>query len=147
MKLAIVGVSKIYTDDEERDIRQLIAGILYNEKPDLVISGGADGVDKLAIEVAKGLEYETKEYFPDSMTWPGYKVRNKRIANACDKLICISIPIHKKRCYHHKKGADETLEHFKKRITSHEKTAGCWTLNMARSLQKEVKFFMNRNNE
>lgn len=135
MKLAIVGVSKIYTDWEERDITQLIAHIIRNEQPDLIISGGADGVDKIAIQVAKGLGYETKEYYPEAMTWPGYKVRNKRIANECDKLYCISIPVHNKKCYHHKPAQD------------HQKTAGCWTLNMARSLQKEVKFLMNRPEE
>lgn len=131
MKLAIVGVSKIYTDWEERDIRQLIANLIKLEDPDIVISGGADGVDKIAIEVAKGLGYETKEFFPEAHTWPGFKVRNKRIANKCDKLVCISIPVHRQKCYHHKSAQD------------HEKTAGCWTLNMARSLQKEVRFFMN----
>ena len=38
MKLAIVGVSKIYTDDEERDIRQMIACWIKIADPDLHVS-------------------------------------------------------------------------------------------------------------
>ena len=141
MKIAIVGASKL-TENWERDVRQICAYIMqhqrYAEKPHCVISGGAIGVDTIAIEVAKGLGLETEEYLPGVKQWEdlngqqGYKSRNLEIVKACDILYCIVVPFHKIECYHH--GGKETI--------AHEKTAGCWTMERAIDAGKEVKFFV-----
>lgn len=127
-KIAIVGTSSDLTDNEERDIRQFIALILkrYDPETDVVISGGAKGVDSIAIEIAKGLGFktDTDPYKPKSEEWESYKERNLKIAEDCDELHCLSIPVHKQKCYHHRPFGE------------HEKTAGCWTMKKAMEMDK-----------
>lgn len=133
MKVAIVGTSIDLLDDEERDVRQFIAMILknrYSPSDTTVISGGAKGVDLLAIEVAQGLGFKTKIYHPKKQSWNFYKVRNLQIAKDCDELHCLSIPVRKVRCYHH----EEKQEH--------EKTAGCWTMKKALELEKPCQLIV-----
>jgi len=104
MKVAFVGTSIDLTDDEERDVRQFIAMILknrYSNSVDIVITGGATGVDSLAFEVARGLFFKTKIYNPKKQQWKYFQQRNLQIAKDCDELHCISIPVRHKRCYHH----------------------------------------------
>lgn len=126
MKVAIVGTSIDLTENEERDIRQFVAIVLkrYDVKNDIIISGGAKGVDSIGIEIAKGLGFETQVYKPDKEEWYYYKKRNLQIAKDCDELHCFSVPVHKRKCYHH----DEPQEH--------EKTAGCWTRSKVQELDK-----------
>jgi len=141
VKLAIVGASKL-TENCERDARQICAYIMqyqsYLPKINTVISGGAKGVDTVAIEVAKGLGLKTEVFLPEINKWEGpggkhgYKYRNLQIVNACDKLYCITVPFHKIECYHH--GGKKTI--------THEKTAACWTMERAIDAGKEVKFFV-----
>jgi len=129
-RIAIVGTSHDMTDNEERDIRQLIAIILKNRcfnTTDIIISGGAKGVDTIALEIAQGLGFQTKVYKPDKETWKGFRERNLKIANDCDELHCLSIQVHKTKCYHH----EEPQEH--------EITAGCWTMNKALELDKNCQ--------
>lgn len=129
MKVAIVGTSHALTRNEERDIQQLIENILndYNIDDDEIISGGAKGVDTMAIELASSRGFLFHTILPESEKWEGgYKERNLKIAKMCDILYCISIPIHNKACYHH--------AHIE---TPHEKTAGCWTMKEAVKLNKE----------
>lgn len=131
--IAFVGTSINLTENEERDIRQFIAVILksrYNSTVDLIISGGAKGVDTIALEVAKGLGFQIKEYKPKSENWRAYKERNLQIAKDCDDLHCLSVPVHKQKCYHH----EEPMEH--------EKTAGCWTMNKAMELDKSCQLIV-----
>src|SRR6185437_6011565 len=102
-KIAFVGTSVNMTDNEERDIRQFV-GLILNSRytgKEIIISGGAKGVDTIALEVAKSLGYETQVYKPDSETWQSYKKRNLQIAKDCDELHCFSVPVHKTKCYHH----------------------------------------------
>jgi len=125
MKVAIVGTSINLTENEERDIQQLIALILKRYSDDItVISGGAKGVDSIAIEVAKGLRLKTKIYKPEKQEKEYYFKRNLQIAKECDELHCITVPVHDKECYHHEKPQ------------RHQKTAGCWTKNKAEELGK-----------
>ncbi len=136
MKVAIVGTSIDLTDNEERDVRQFIAMILKNRyagNNDIIISGGAKGVDLLAIQVAQGLGFKTKIYNPKKQSWKHFKQRNMKIANDCDELHCISVPVHKKKCYHH----EEPQEH--------EKTAGCWTMKKALEMDKPCQLIVTSN--
>lgn len=130
MKIAIVGTSHALTENEERDIQQLIANILndYDRDSDEIISGGAKGVDIMAIELASSRGFIFHTILPESEKWEGgYKERNLKIAKMCDALYCISIPERskKERCYHHTPPA------------KHQKTAGCWTMKEALKLNKE----------
>ena len=135
MKIAIVGTSINLTENEERDMRQYIALILkkYDITQNVIISGGAKGVDKLSLEIAKGLGFKTETYTPEKEEWEYYKKRNLKIASDCDELYCFSVPVHKKKCYHHDKPMD------------HEKTAGCWTASRSREMNKPCKLIVISN--
>ena len=135
-KVAFVGASEIFTDDEERDVRQFCERTIKTFPSNVVIiSGGAEGVDKIAIEIAKKLGYETQVYSPKKKKWEpptkdGYKARNTQIANECNELFCIALPYHNMKCYHHKKPEN------------HQKTAGCFTLNIAKTQNKPVELIV-----
>lgn len=132
MKIAIVGTSKI-TDREEQHVRQICSAILeqYNSPNNIIISGGAEGVDQIALDVAKNIGFEIKEFLPNRRNWESFKKRNQHIANECDKLYCITTPVKTIKCYHH----------FTK-PQDHQKTAGCWTLQKAKELGKFSKLFI-----
>ena len=131
-KVAIVGTSHNMTDNEERDVRQLIGLILNGySKGDTVITGGAKGVDSIAVSIAQTLGFNTMIIKPKSENWDSYKERNLEIARYCDELYCISIPVHTEKCYHHKEPQD------------HQKTAGCWTMNKAIELGKDCKLLLS----
>lgn len=134
MKVAIVGTTANLSENEERDMRQHILLILKRYSPDtIIISGGAKGVDTIALEIAKGLGFKTKAYKPEIEDWApsngkiGYKKRNLQIANDCDELYCFSVTVRKKKCYHH-----ETPQ-------KHEKTAGCYAANKCRDMGKPTR--------
>ena len=134
-KIAIVGTTAHLSKDEEENIREAIASDLKKCPSDsLIISGGAKGVDKMALDVAKALGFETKEYKPEIDEWTpsngkfGYKKRNLQIAQDCDELFCYSVSARTQKCYHHNS------------IQNHEKTAGCWTLNKVKEMKKPCQF-------
>ena len=126
MKIAIVGTSSNLSENQERDMRQYIATVLqkYDVENDIIISGGAPGVDSIALEIAENLGFEVLPFDPIKRGWKYYKKRNIEIAKECDELHCFSIPVKSEKCYHH----DEPMEH--------EKTAGCYTAQKASALRK-----------
>lgn len=133
MKVAIVGTSHILTENEERDIQQALGYIMNQyDKEDEIISGGAKGVDTMAIELAQSHKINTCIIHPKSNTLEGYKQRNFKIAEMCDTLFCITTPLrpHAQKCYHHDPSAD------------HTKTGGCWTMKMALKLNKVCKLMI-----
>lgn len=84
MKIAVVG-SRGYPDSEE-----VMQFVLNTFKPeDILVSGGARGVDSWAQEAATALGCETYVYVPD---WQllgrgaGF-ARNKQIVDECDRLV------------------------------------------------------------
>jgi len=126
LKIAIVGTTVNLTENEERDIRQFIGITLnrYNPMKDTIISGGAKGVDSMAIEIARSQGFKVKIFNAVIPEWKYYRERNLLISKNCDELYCISVPVHKIKCYHHDG------------LQDHEKTAGCWTMNKALELHK-----------
>jgi len=58
---------------------------------DLFISGGADGMDKLAESFADRLNIPKRIYLPENKRWApnGFKDRNLKIATDCTHLLCI----------------------------------------------------------
>lgn len=132
MKIAIVGTSHAMTENEERDVRQFCAIILKDFDPTqtTIVTGGAKGVDSIAGNVALLNHFAYKPIFPMGVGWEANKKRNEEIANECDKLFCISIPVHEKKCYHHNPPQE------------HEKTAGCYTMNKALELNKPCRLLV-----
>jgi len=124
IKIALVGTTNL-SEDQQQNMRQHISLILKKYSLDvMIISGGAKGVDTLAIEIAKNMGFQTKVYTPQREEWKYYKKRNLQIANDCDELYCFSTCVQKQKCYHH-----DTLQ-------NHEKTAGCWTGNKVMNMNK-----------
>ena len=131
MKIAIVGTSSVLTENEERDVRQMISHVLDGFTNEItVITGGAEGVDKMAEEIAKGKGLTVIVYLPDKNNWKGYRKRNLQIAKDCDELFCITIPVKKVTCYHHSP------------LQNHEKTAGCWTLSKVLLMNKPCRLLV-----
>ncbi len=133
MKVAIVGTTAILSEDEQLVMKREIALVLKKYSLDtIIISGGAKGVDTFALEIAKYMGFKTQEYKPEINEWIpsngkiGHKKRNLQIANDCDELYCFSVGVSQKKyyCYHHKPPQ------------KHKKTAGCWTLDKAKQMNK-----------
>ena len=82
MKLAVVG-SRQWKD------WLMVRKVINEIKPKMIITGGAAGVDRMAMDVADRDNFYLEVYYPD---WKQYgrkagAVRNKQIVDACDKLI------------------------------------------------------------
>lgn len=132
MKLAIVGCSRLSFSEESiiaSVVKQQIEKYQQEYEHLEVISGGAKGVDDIAKEVALSLRVSVGLHFPKGNKEEDYLRRNRIIAKECDRLICISVNVHTKKCYHHDPPQD------------HEKTAGCYTMNKAQELNKPCRFF------
>lgn len=127
MNIAIVGASKLSPLQAEKVHEACFDLIKEFDKDSLVISGGADGVDTIAIQIAKKLGYKFMEIIPEEKTWESFKARNLEIARKCDKIYCISVKTKNAACYHH-------IPRQK-----HLKTAGCWTMNQVNMLGKPCK--------
>jgi len=127
MKVAILGTTTNLSKNEQKVMKQEISLVLKKYPTDtIIISGGAKGVDAMAIEVAKDIGFKTQEYKPEKEQWEYYKKRNLQIANDCDELYCFSVSVSQKKyyCYHHNPPQ------------KHKKTAGCWTLEKAAQMIK-----------
>lgn len=94
LKLAIVGSHKL-DPVQTVAVGVLVKGIILAYNPKLlditVVSGGAEGVDRIAESTALSLGVSTEIYHPAHPQWQpqGYKERNIRIAEECDILWCI----------------------------------------------------------
>ncbi len=56
---------------------------------DVIVSGGAKGVDSMAVEKAKEYGLAYKEFLPSQQNWAEFKKRNLLIAQECDALLRI----------------------------------------------------------
>jgi len=86
MKLAIVGSVRLAGN---KLAEEKIEEVLDKYKPDLVISGGAIGIDTMAKQAAEARGIEVLEYLPEQPKWHYYKKRNIKIAQNCDRLVRI----------------------------------------------------------
>lgn len=114
--LAIVG-SRSIASEQLRDLGEIVDYAL-TRGPDLVISGGAAGVDAFAIRRAEHHGFKTVEFLPTHKRWEpqGYKERNLEIANVCTHLVCI-------------------------RSTTSTSNGSGWTANKAEELGRHVEYF------
>ena len=127
MKLAIVGTSKISARFDIETALKIIQKEL-SHIPQLIISGGAEGIDSMAVNTAKLQGIQTVTYPPLKPFWKYYKMRNKLIAKACDELVCITTKTQNERCYHC--NAD------------HQRTGGCWTMKKTKELGKTARLYV-----
>lgn len=91
MILAVVGSREFDIPHATLYARHVIEAHIRRLRPELVISGGASGIDSIGIEVAQRLGVEFREYLPRFKQWDpeGFKERNILIASVCDVLLCI----------------------------------------------------------
>ena len=126
--IGIVGSSTAEQPEANQDnVAKAVHDILsqYNKSDTTIVSGGGEGVDRIAIDVAKLEEFRTVEYPPTSKNWEEYKKRNLQIAEECDKVYSIALALGTSKgwrknvqCYHCKNAGKDTMQ---------EKTAGCYT--------------------
>lgn len=137
--LGIVGSEgKKFTPKTEENARYLIRRLIQAYEPDLVVSGACHlgGIDIWAIEEAKALGIDTREFPPEKRSWEYYKKRNIQIAKASTKVVCITVAklprsykgMRFPLCYHCQ-------------TTKHVKSGGCWTVKYAKASGKEGKVF------
>lgn len=88
MRLAIVG-SVDLTDDQYEAAVYLVTAVVLATRPDSVVTGGAKGVDTIAIKVANARGILLDVRLPDVPRWGAFKARNIEIAERCDELIAI----------------------------------------------------------
>ena len=89
MTLAIVGSTSLAGNAEaERHIQR----VLDVYRPDVLVSGGAVGIDTMAKRAALARDIRVVEFTPEVRRWDGgdrigFKQRNVQIAEACDRLV------------------------------------------------------------
>lgn len=92
-RLAVVGSREFSAWWHEGAARGIIGWVLdrYSSSIDLVVSGGADGVDTWAVEEAEKRGVEFEEWEPVNRCWEpnGFKERNMIIAMKCTHLLSI----------------------------------------------------------
>lgn len=105
MRLAIVGSRYFDKDpDAKNAAARFIQWALTKYQPEVVISGGALGIDQLAATLAAFEDIPVIEHLPTAKNWNAYKARDKIIASDCTHLIAL---IHAESATH---GADWTAK-------------------------------------
>lgn len=126
--VGIVGSSRL-TEEQQQNAKKVINEILdqYSPDKDTIVSGGAKGIDTLAIEIAEQRGFKTLVYKPKEEQWESYKIRNLRIAKTSNTAIySIVTPARNDfdKCYHCN--------------ANHTKSGGCWTLKQSKAKERKV---------
>lgn len=89
--LAIVGSVRFVCPLGLILVRGLVHNELQDRRPDQVVSGGAVGVDTVAVDVADLHHVPWHEFLPANKRWEpdGFKARNLQIVEACTRLLAI----------------------------------------------------------
>jgi hypothetical protein len=95
-RLAIVGSTKFIEPLALEIAESVIDLLIVRTEPDVIISGGAEGIDTLARQVASSFAYTISagtfvEHLPAHRRWEpeGFKDRNQRIVDDCTVLLAI----------------------------------------------------------
>jgi len=132
--LAFVGAS-VLPSGSAASVRSVVAGRLasLDSLSVVVVSGGAPGVDSIAVDVAKEMGFETLVFPPKTNDWPGFKARNIQIAQKADNIIVITLPLYeggrKGECYHCNRVGKNN---------QHQVSGGCWTGKLHRNYEVVV---------
>lgn len=91
--LTIVG-SQDLTLHQQIEVKRICNREIFDYQPIKLYSGGAVGVDKIAVGCAAVLQVDWEEYLPtdEDLELTGfarYKPRNMKLAAICDRLVCI----------------------------------------------------------
>ncbi len=91
MRLAIVGSTRFTDPDAPRLATELIIHKIRLFTPEVIISGGAKGVDSIAETIARQFGYDPEIHLPKSNRWApyGYEERNRIIADRCTHLLAL----------------------------------------------------------
>ena len=94
MILAIVGSTSL---EGSAEAEQRIEWLLDEHRPDVVVSGGAPGIDTMAATAARRRGITVWELTPAKRAWnpigrTGFKRRNIAVALVCDRLARIYDP-------------------------------------------------------
>lgn len=90
--LAIVGSTTFAYPGGEAVARRIIHAELLATNPNVVVSGGAVGVDTIAVAVAAHLGIPVREFQPKAHRWGavgGFRERNRVIAGTCTRALRI----------------------------------------------------------
>ncbi len=94
MRIAIIGSTDL-TNTQRLSVAHLIEMIVAQYYPDysILVSGGAEGVDSIAEEIADHSWYGGPSiiHLPENKRWEprGYKARNLKIIEDADVMYCI----------------------------------------------------------
>jgi hypothetical protein len=92
--LAIVGSVRFADPDWREKATDIIDEELFRfpDPPDLVVSGGAEGIDSLADNLCAYHGIAFKEFPPKHRHWEpeGFKARNILVAETCTRLLRVS---------------------------------------------------------
>lgn len=90
MRLAIVG-SRLFAEDKVRasHAREFIVWVLEKYQPELVVSGGAKGIDRMGVQEARLHNIPFEEFFPIGYNWEAFKARDMQIAERCTHMVAI----------------------------------------------------------
>lgn len=91
--LTIVGSQDLTVEQVEKVI-EICHSEVRSYIPEKIYSGGAKGVDRIAIDVAGIYAVRWEEFTPteEDLSYVGferYKPRNMKLAAICDRLVCI----------------------------------------------------------
>jgi hypothetical protein len=89
--LAIVGSVSFVRPDALNEARHIIEGALDRNRPDAIVSGGAEGIDSLAEAIATDRGITMIVHRPKDRRWQpdGFKDRNLLIVRDCTRLLAI----------------------------------------------------------
>lgn len=91
MILAIIGQREL----TEEQVSPIVLDAISKLNPSKIVSGGAKGVDSIAVSIAKSLSLSTAEFLPvfksksRADVVAGYYARNRLIVDSCDILLAI----------------------------------------------------------
>lgn len=124
VKFAIVGSSKalLLTSNILNELDKIFQQYTTH---DILISGGAVGIDTFAKDMAEKMNTGWSIHRPKHKNWQFYRVRNIEIAEECDVLYNIVIKGNKEFCYHCNSA-------------THNRSGACWTMKYAKSIGKPV---------
>ena len=119
MIVGIVGSSKAVESQCLPYVKALIDNLPDNT---IFATGDAVGVDSWVATYARIKKRPLTQFFSKNAQWEpdGYKERNMAIANYCDKIFSLALPLNNEvPCYH--------CAGVSAQVIDHQKTAGCWT--------------------
>lgn len=98
IKLAVVGTRVLKCEGDRQRVLHRVWASINRLKPDVFISGGAEGVDQLAEHIARQRGYTENNgnlmiFRPSRMQFEGkggYRERNEKIAIECTHLLRLS---------------------------------------------------------